>query len=115
MATLREIYHRNSEGPAAASDYDPQEHDSEGCAGAIKKAPQVESNMKFWFDIASAAFAFIAAALWLRSATVKIPKQFPIAVQTPNIPQHLVIGPTKTGYGESNELDELGMAVISQS
>jgi hypothetical protein len=75
----------------------------------------MQYGIKFWFEIGSAAFALAAAALWLRSAMIKTPHQFPIAVQTANVPQHLVIGPTMTGYGESKELDDLGRAVIRQS
>jgi hypothetical protein len=71
--------------------------------------------MRFWLEIISAGFALGAAILWLCSATVKTPKQFPIQVNVFNVPSHLAIGPTQSAYGESKELNELGSAIIKQS
>jgi hypothetical protein len=71
--------------------------------------------MRFWLEATSAVFAVSAALLWLHSATVKLPKQFPIIVSTPAVPSHLVIGGMHEGYGKSDELDALGEALIKQS
>jgi hypothetical protein len=71
--------------------------------------------MRFWLEVISAGFAFSAAVLWLRSATVSTPKQFPIQVHVFNVPSNLVIGPTQSAYGESKELNELGAAIVKQS
>ena len=71
--------------------------------------------MKLWLDIASAVFAFGAALLWLLSAMVALPKDFPITVQITNVPDHLVIGPFQSGVGHSDQLDTLGSALKRQS
>jgi hypothetical protein len=71
--------------------------------------------MSPWFEIASALFAGLAAALWFVSARVETPKQFRIEVQVPAVPSHLVIGPFSDGLGRSEEINELGRAVARQS
>jgi hypothetical protein len=73
------------------------------------------NEMKIWVDIASAAFAFGAAILWFLSAMGEMPRNFPISVQSFNVPQHLVIGPFQNGVGHSDELDALGQALRGQS
>jgi hypothetical protein len=51
--------------------------------------PTGDSEMKHWVDIASAVFAFGAAILWFLSARGEMPRNFPISVQSFNVPQHL--------------------------
>ena len=68
-------------------------------------------------DIASAAFTFAAAVLWLFSAGVKIPQTFSVKVITTHtgdgeFPGAQVVG---QGFGASNELNYLGRALIKQS
>ncbi|MEW6438814.1 MAG: hypothetical protein AB1508_16775 [Pseudomonadota bacterium] len=68
-------------------------------------------------EIGSALFAFVAAILWVLSATVKIPKTFSINVLTEHtedaeFPGSQIIA---SGWGESAELTELGMKLGEQS
>jgi hypothetical protein len=68
-------------------------------------------------DLASALFAFGAAALWIASARVKTPQSFSVNVITVHtgdaeIPGTEIVG---EGFGTSNELNDLGKALIKQS
>ena len=64
----------------------------------------------------SAAFAVVAAVLWLKSAMVKPPSSFSIHVVRPNsLPYGTPLGGTYVGHGHSPELNELGDALRRQS
>jgi len=68
-------------------------------------------------DLASAAFALLAAALWLASAVVKTPASFSVNVITvgasdAEVPSSDVVA---QGFGTSDELNALGKALIRQS
>jgi hypothetical protein len=68
---------------------------------------------------ASALAALVAAALWLMSAKVKIPKSFPIYVVKPDaFAGQMLGGPLGaeySGFGHSDELDSLAAALVRQS
>ena len=74
--------------------------------------------MTLWSEIGSAVFAIVAAVLWLKSAWVKTPHEFNVQVITwhnesagsPDGSE--VVG---QGHGVSEELEELGKALIKQS
>src|SRR5271165_3319158 len=71
--------------------------------------------MTICFDIASAIFALIAATLWLWSARIKIPRQFPIIVVSSHFADDIAPAGPVYSTGSSEQLDDLGMAVIRQS
>jgi|SRR5271165_2602904 len=68
-------------------------------------------------DLTSALFAFGAAAFWIASARVKIPQSFSVNVITihtgdAEFPGAETVG---KGFGTSEELNDLGKALIKQS
>ncbi len=74
-------------------------------------------DMAKYADLASALFAFGAAALWAASARVKTPESFSVNVITVHtgdaeFPSAEVVG---KGFGTSAELNDLGKALIKQS
>jgi hypothetical protein len=66
-------------------------------------------------QLASAIFAIAAAVLWLVSATVKLPNNFPITVTSLHTMMDQLIGAQIVSSGSSSELDQLGQAMIRQS
>ena len=64
---------------------------------------------------ASALFAFVAAALWWKSAIVRTPKKFGIHVVEVSGLSSQPVGTKYVGYGYSKELTELGEALVRQS
>jgi hypothetical protein len=71
--------------------------------------------MNHYLQIASAVFAIIAAALWFASAFVPTPKNFSVRVSVLTGPSHLATSPVSDAYGESDELNALGKALVKQS
>ena len=68
-------------------------------------------------NFASAGFAFVAAILWVISASIKTPQSFSVNVTTvhrgdPECPSAEVVG---GGFGTSDDLNALGKALILQS
>jgi hypothetical protein len=68
-----------------------------------------------WLDIASAIFAFLAALLWFCSALIKLPHEFPITVVSSHFEDDIAPAGPVYSTGSSQQLDELGKAVIKQS
>jgi hypothetical protein len=71
--------------------------------------------MNHALQVASAIFAIVAAVFWLVSAIVRMPKEFPIRVSVSNAPSHLATSAYSPAYGESEELNTLGQALLKQS
>jgi hypothetical protein len=75
------------------------------------------SMIAIYANLASALFALGAAVLWIASATVKTPTSFSMNVITTQIgdahvPSGEAVG---QGFGTSDELNDLGKALIKQS
>jgi hypothetical protein len=70
----------------------------------------LEPMMSHDLQIASAVFAIVAAVLFVRT-----PKEFSIRVSVSNAPSHLATSAYSPAYGESDELNALGKALIRQS
>jgi|SRR5450759_763477 hypothetical protein len=68
-----------------------------------------------YLNIASALFAVGAAVLWLLSAKVRLPNQFPITVISVHEMVDQIIGAQVISTGSSPEIDDLGRALIRQS
>jgi hypothetical protein len=69
-----------------------------------------------YFGALSAAFALLAAGLWLKSAKVPTPQQFVITVVKPSLGGPIgVLDGKYMGNGYSQELQTLGEALIRQS
>lgn len=65
--------------------------------------------------LTSAAAALAAAIFWLLSARVRLPSTFPIVVTSVHTMHDQLIGAQVVSEGSSNELDNLGRALIHQS
>ena len=66
--------------------------------------------------MAAAIFGLVAAWFWFRSAKIITPKQFNITVAKPSMgPLGDPLGGTFVGMGYSQELTDLGQALIKQS
>ena len=63
----------------------------------------------------SAAFAFIAAALWFWSALTRVPAKFPITVTSEQEIADMRLGGSISSVGSSPELDDLGKSLNRQS
>ena len=70
-----------------------------------------------WLEIATAAFAVLAAVLWFASARVKTPQTFTVKVLSTHLASSDVDGSEiiSDGFGTSPELEALGAALIKQS
>jgi hypothetical protein len=70
-----------------------------------------------FLDVTTALFAAGAAVLWYKSSVVKTPKNFAIHVAKPNHggPLGGPLGGTYVGHGYSQELQQLGEALVRQS
>lgn len=71
--------------------------------------------MKFFLNVLSAVCAVVAAVYWFRSASVELPKNFPLMVYTSHRLLETVIGSEIGATGSSPEIDALGQAMIKQS
>ncbi len=69
-------------------------------------------------EITGAAFALVAAVLWLASATVQMPRIFSIEVIASSVSSSDPIAGEEliaTGFGGSAQLEALGKALLLQS
>ena len=72
--------------------------------------------MIFLLNLVSAVLALAAGALWLLSAKVKLPSEFPIVIMTTHYadPEIPAVGEIN-GTGKSQQIDDLGKSMIQQS
>ena len=63
----------------------------------------------------SAGAAALAAALWFLSASVQIPAKFPINVTSVDVTSDVPMATRRLYSGWSDDIDELGRALITQS
>jgi hypothetical protein len=70
-----------------------------------------------WLEVATAAFAVLAAVLWFASTRVETPQTFTVKVLSTHIASSEIDGSEvlSDGFGTSPELEALGAALIKQS
>jgi len=72
--------------------------------------------MIFCINVASAIFALLAAILWFLSARVGLPSKFPLLIITTHFDSaEIPAAGAVHGIGESDDIDNLGKAMLEQS
>lgn len=71
-----------------------------------------------YLEITSAAFAVLAAILWISSSLIRMPRDYTVQVISTHVyDDDNMIGNSviSQGYGTSRELEDLGGALVRQS